>query len=816
MFQIDEKSLADGKTLVSIQRTKADIRADIKNGTINFTSSDNNLWLTTSKIRQEYIKKSPTYLDKLDRILTAANGTDIEGSFSFDNNIEFKSDVSIKKNLVIKGNLLVEGTTTTIDTPNLSIEDNIIELNRNETSAGITLGKAGLAINRGTGKFARTLFSETDKAFVTEVSSTIDGALSADWITKSYSEAIGSHEKGELEVKNLLNVPHAKISGTLNAEAVSFSTLNVSGSSTFNGSILANNTSVFKGMLTANGQVKINNTLDVTGATTLKNDTRINKSLTVDTTSLLKGVVTTNNKIITTAGGIDITGVSIFKNALTIKDNVTMEQGLGVATKITTNSIDVATKAKSVELQVTGLSALNNVNATGSLTVQGHSIFNANITAKGIASLEGSLTVKGETRIENELHVKHSIECLLDSAIGRNCSIGGKLSANGGIDIEGDQTTNGNSSALEFTGDNYRVRPIDGNGIEFWTSNDKFKISMSSTGNSTLGGAIVGAASSDYNMYFDMKEGSNRGFVFKNNGSAVFHVEGSGIARAKNDIYAKGSKVLCVSDEGHGKGIDADTLDGKHHSDLTAEFVNVTGDRMTGKLTIETNNNQINAKRGNNLLVATTSSTDGDYLFGGKNVNDSSDFIKHYIRIGENKLQYNTTSGNHNIFHEGHKPQWSEIEAKPATFPPSVHNHHDLYYTEAEINTKVTDINNKIKTIEDKIGSTKTVSVNIADWVLNSSTGYYEETITHNMNININSLEVRFFDENNTSVMVAYDFVNNNSIKIYNDEACTLTAVICGVSYLNRDFLDTSEAKIENLNKKIESLERLINKTFNV
>jgi hypothetical protein len=50
----------------------------------------------------------------------------------------------------ISGNLLVRGETTTINTAQLDIEDNIITLNSGETGAGITLNDAGFKIERGT------------------------------------------------------------------------------------------------------------------------------------------------------------------------------------------------------------------------------------------------------------------------------------------------------------------------------------------------------------------------------------------------------------------------------------------------------------------------------------------------------------------------------------------------------------------------------------------------------------------------------------------------------------------------------------------
>lgn len=52
--------------------------------------------------------------------------------------------------LNVLGNLTVTGTTTTLNTTNLAIEDNIIVLNRGETGNGVAAGTAGIQISRGT------------------------------------------------------------------------------------------------------------------------------------------------------------------------------------------------------------------------------------------------------------------------------------------------------------------------------------------------------------------------------------------------------------------------------------------------------------------------------------------------------------------------------------------------------------------------------------------------------------------------------------------------------------------------------------------
>jgi hypothetical protein len=63
--------------------------------------------------------------------------------------------------VVITGNLLVKGNTTTIDTANLQVEDNIILLNKGEGGAGVTEGTAGIEIDRGSVENAQLLWDET-------------------------------------------------------------------------------------------------------------------------------------------------------------------------------------------------------------------------------------------------------------------------------------------------------------------------------------------------------------------------------------------------------------------------------------------------------------------------------------------------------------------------------------------------------------------------------------------------------------------------------------------------------------------------------
>ena len=89
----------------------------------------------------------------------------------------------------------------------------------------------------------------------------------------------------------------------------------------------------------------------------------------------------------------------------------------------------------------------------------------------------------------------------------------------------------------------------DGRGHRFWAS-DSYKIYMSSTGNGTWGGRVAGETTSDYNMYFRMTGGTNRGFVFRAGASGTTNVAGidaSGNGYFTGSITATGN-VTAYSD----------------------------------------------------------------------------------------------------------------------------------------------------------------------------------------------------------------------------------------------------------------------------
>lgn len=88
-----------------------------------------------------------------------------------------------------------------------------------------------------------------------------------------------------------------------------------------------------------------------------------------------------------------------------------------------------------------------------------------------------------------------------------------------------------------------------GYGVRFWGGSSSYSIQMSESGNGTWGGRVAGETTSDYNMYFTMTGGTNRGFVFRNSvssGGAVAGIDAGGNFRCIGDaiIYSSSDARL--------------------------------------------------------------------------------------------------------------------------------------------------------------------------------------------------------------------------------------------------------------------------------
>lgn len=91
----------------------------------------------------------------------------------------------------VTGDLVVDGDTLVIDVENLEIKDNIIVLNKDETGAGVSLGFAGISVDRGTEPNAGFIYDESDDT----------------WNIVQNSAAPYNYSASKLRIKELLTDP---------------------------------------------------------------------------------------------------------------------------------------------------------------------------------------------------------------------------------------------------------------------------------------------------------------------------------------------------------------------------------------------------------------------------------------------------------------------------------------------------------------------------------------------------------------------------------------------------------------------------------
>lgn len=301
-YQLDETLMADNRALIAINPTKESIDRLLKSGMLNYVANENNdLYLTIprSKDFSEYnrlIQEGP------------------DGKIPYD--LTFKGSLTVEKDLVVLGN------TTSIDTPSLTIEDNIIEINKNETGSGITLGSAGIQANRGLKGNANWLFTETSDvpntgAFVFD----INGSIKA-WI----------YEDGNF--KTLNGVDTQKL--TAHGDIVGNATLTLDGAATLKDTLTVNGAASLTGTLGVTGAATLSSSLTALGATWLKSTLKVDGATTLNG-ALTAGAAATFQNTMTAAGAatlqstLNVSGVTTLAGALDAKADATFEQNVSVA-----------------------------------------------------------------------------------------------------------------------------------------------------------------------------------------------------------------------------------------------------------------------------------------------------------------------------------------------------------------------------------------------------------------------------------------------------------------------------------------------------
>lgn len=389
MYQLDEKLMADNRAIIALAADKNSIDPELKPGMQVFDGQTKDIYVVRS-------------LQKYNRLLQEDALT---------NKVHY--DLTFAGNITIEKDLIVQGTMTNLESQDLIVKDNIIELNKDETGAGIGRISSGIEINRGTKERARMLYSEqTDRPNTSGFLYNLTNR-SLLWI----------YEDGDVKTLKDFYTKNAYIQNSIS----------IGENLTLEGNALV------KGTLTVNLASTLKSTLAVTGATTLNNTLAVTSGATLNSTLLTKGATTLENTLrtkeaVTFEKTLDVTGNTRMFADLAVSRNTTIGGTLGVTGATTLNST---------------LTTIGNTVLQGLLTVKQNTLLEKNLKVNGTTELVGGVTITGAlgtTSITNSGNIQtRSLDVLDNATIGGNITVNGTSELTGAVRANSDLTVAGNT-----------------------------------------------------------------------------------------------------------------------------------------------------------------------------------------------------------------------------------------------------------------------------------------------------------------------------------------------------------------------------------
>jgi len=155
----------------------------------------------------------------------------IIGDYTIESTGTITLGAAVSDLVVIAGDLTVQGDTTTVNTENLNIEDNTIELNSGEAGPGITHpdGNAGITVDRGASNPARILFDEaTDKWQIDNGTTTLIDIATGSGTMSDLIDDLTPQLGGTLDVRGLeINTSNASANRPIAITVPSSNTNNI-------------------------------------------------------------------------------------------------------------------------------------------------------------------------------------------------------------------------------------------------------------------------------------------------------------------------------------------------------------------------------------------------------------------------------------------------------------------------------------------------------------------------------------------------------------------------------------------------------------
>jgi hypothetical protein len=88
----------------------------------------------------------------------------LNSNYTITNKVNPLANVIVETHtMFVNGNLLVGGNTTQVTKTDLYVTDNLITVNKGETGSGVTLGRAGLEVDRGSSANVQIIYNESSQ-----------------------------------------------------------------------------------------------------------------------------------------------------------------------------------------------------------------------------------------------------------------------------------------------------------------------------------------------------------------------------------------------------------------------------------------------------------------------------------------------------------------------------------------------------------------------------------------------------------------------------------------------------------------------------
>ena len=296
-------------------------------------------------------------------------------------NVEATEGTSNFNDVTIAGDLIVQGTTTSLETTNTTITDNVITLNDGEVGTGVTAVTSGIEIDRGLAANKTLVWDDSiDKWTIgseTFVAATFEGTLDGDVLGSLVGDSISIGRVGAGQV-------------------------DVYGNVEFNNGVTAFQPG---NAVTFNSTVDFNNILDFTNAEIVGFRGDITSSVFGDDSTILVdgvgnkivGDVDNTEVVTTTLQGRDNVSLNIYRGN---SGTVTVGDASGGSMSVSNSGINItATAGVVIDGAATGTVNIGTGDTTGNVTIGkvGNTTtidgtFNATLTGNVVGNVTGDIT----------------------------------------------------------------------------------------------------------------------------------------------------------------------------------------------------------------------------------------------------------------------------------------------------------------------------------------------------------------------------------------------------------------------------------------